>query len=98
MMLAESKMSVNSIAQNFQISRPAISKHLKVLQKINLVIPEQDGRERYYRLNAEPLKEVREWLMFYDKFWNRKLKQLRTYLEEKDGSYTKKGAAKRTHR
>jgi DNA-binding transcriptional ArsR family regulator len=81
-MLSENKMSVNSIAQNFKISRPAISKHLKILLKTNLVIPSQEGRERYYRLNVEPLKEVRDWLRFYDKFWDKKLKQLKDYLEK----------------
>jgi DNA-binding transcriptional ArsR family regulator len=97
-MLVKNRMSVNSIAQNFRISRPAVSKHLKVLQKTNLVISEQDGRERYYSLNAEPLKEVKKWLMFYDKFWNKKLNQLKHYLEENDGINKKEGAAKRTRR
>ena len=82
LMLTDKKMTVNSIADNFKISRPAISKHLKVLLNTNLVITGQKGRERYYQLNAEPLKEVRDWLKFYDKFWDTKLNSLKNYLEK----------------
>jgi DNA-binding transcriptional ArsR family regulator len=81
-MLSENKMTVNSISKNFDISRPAISKHLKILLNTNLVVPIQKGRERYYQLNVEPLNEVRKWLEFYDKFWDKKLKQLKNYLEK----------------
>lgn len=80
-LLSEKEMTVNSIAHNFKVSRPAISKHLKVLLKTNLVVPKQEGRERYYQINVEPLNEVQEWLRFYDKFWDKKLKQLKNYLE-----------------
>lgn len=82
LMLAKKDMSVNSIAEKFNVSRPAISKHLKVLLKTNLVAHEQQGRERFYRLNAEPLKEVRNWLKYYDKFWDEKLHKLKKYLED----------------
>jgi DNA-binding transcriptional ArsR family regulator len=81
MMLSESKMTVNSISENFNISRPAISKHLKILLKTNLVVPAQKGRERYYRINVEPLNEVKKWLDYYDKFWDKKLNLLKNYLE-----------------
>lgn len=97
-MLTANRMTVNSIAQNFSISRPAISKHLRILQKINLVVPVKDGRSRYYSLNVEPLNEVKRWLMFYDKFWDKKLNQLKNYLEEKDGGHTEKGNHKRSRR
>ncbi len=80
-MLSNNEMTVNSIAEKFKISRPAISKHLKVLLKTNLVIPKQEGRERYYYLNVEPLNEVREWMQFYNKFWDKKLNSLKNYLE-----------------
>lgn len=82
LMLSDSEMTVNNISDKFHISRPAISKHLKVLLNTNLVIPKKEGRERYYRLNVEPLNEVREWLRIYDKFWDKKLKQLKNYLEK----------------
>ena len=81
MMLSEKQLTVNAISEKFKISRPAISKHLKVLLNTKLVIPNQKGRERYYRLNVEPLNEVRKWIEFYDKFWDKKLQQLKNYLE-----------------
>lgn len=81
MMLSEKQLTVNAISEKFTISRPAISKHLKVLLNTKLVIPNQKGRERYYRLNVEPLNEVRKWMDFYDKFWDKKLQQLKNYLE-----------------
>jgi len=81
LMLSNKKMTVNSIADNFKISRPAISKHLKVLLNTNLVTTGQKGRERYYQLNVEPLNEVKDWLKFYDKFWDDKLNSLKNYLE-----------------
>jgi len=83
LMLTVKTMTVNSIAKNFNISRPAISKHLKVLLKTNLVVTGQKGRERYYQLNVEPMNEVRNWLKFYDKFWDTKLNSLKNYLEGK---------------
>lgn len=82
MMLLDDKLTVNAISGKFNISRPAISKHLKVLLKTNLVVPLQKGRERYYRLNVEPLNEVRKWLEFYDKFWDKKLHQLKNFVEK----------------
>ncbi len=81
LMLSENKMTVNAISQKFKISRPAISKHLKVLLKTQLVVPLPKGRERHYQLNVEPLNEVRDWLEFYDKFWNKKLKSLKNFVE-----------------
>lgn len=82
MMLADRELSVSTIAEEFRFSRPAVSKHLKVLLKTNLVSSRQEGRERYYNINVEPLNEVREWMKFYDKFWDKKLNSLKNYLEK----------------
>ena len=81
MMLVGENMTVNSIAEKFNISRPAISKHLKILLNTSLVIPLQKGRERYYQINVEPLNEVKQWLEFYDKFWDEKLHLLKNLVE-----------------
>ena len=83
MMLADKELTVNSISEKFKFSRPAVSKHLKILLKTNLVAPRWEGRERYYRLNVEPLNEVKDWLQFYDKFWNKKLQALKNLVENK---------------
>ena len=82
MMLSNNTLSVNSIAVKFKISRPAISKHLKILVNTKLVTRGRRGRERHYKINVEPLNEVRDWLNFYDKFWDKKLNQLKNYMEE----------------
>ena len=84
MMLAADKMTVNSIADKFNISRPAVSKHLKILLNTNLVQPSKKGRERYYQINVEPLNEVKNWLEFYDRFWDEKLHLLKNLVENND--------------
>lgn len=81
-MLTEEDMNVNSIAGKFKVSRPAISKHLRILTRSKLVKPKRRGRQRYYSLSVEPLNEVSRWLKFYDKFWNEKLDLLKTYVEK----------------
>lgn len=83
-MLTEKEMRVNDIAGHFKFSRPAVSKHLRILQESNLVIPRRDGRERYYRVNAKPLKEVNKWLEYFDKFWDKKLNTLKNFIEKKE--------------
>ena len=82
LMLSYKELSVSSIAEEFRFSRPAVSKHLKVLLKTNLVKSRREGRERYYNINVEPLNEVKDWLKFYDKFWDKKLNSLKNYLEK----------------
>jgi DNA-binding transcriptional ArsR family regulator len=82
-MLSEKDMNVNSIAGKFNVSRPAISKHLRILTRSKLVKPKQKGRERFYSLNAAPLNGVKSWLKFYEKFWNEKLDLLKSYVEKK---------------
>lgn len=82
-MLTEREMHVNDIAGHFKFSRPAVSKHLRILQSTNLVVPRKEGRERYYRVNAKPLKEVNKWLEYFEKFWDSKLLSLKNYIEKK---------------
>lgn len=81
MMLTEKEMHVNNIASNFKFSRPAVSKHLRILEDSKLVKARKEGRERYYRLNPEPLNEVYKWLEYYNKFWDDKLNSLKNFVE-----------------
>lgn len=81
-MLIEKEMHVTEIAGHFKFSRPAVSKHLRILQESKLVIPRREGRERYYRVNAKPLKEVNKWLEYFDKFWDDKLHSLKNFIEK----------------
>lgn len=69
--------SVNELAEPFHMTQPAISQHLRVLRHAGLVRPQQIGRQRVYRLNAKPLRQVRNWAAHYERFWQKKLNQSR---------------------
>lgn len=73
---------VNALAEDFRQSRPAISKHLRVLREARLVSETRAGRERVYRLHPAPLQQVAGWLESYRTFWQTNLTQLKRYLEE----------------
>ena len=79
--LAGGDFSVAELSEPFQISAPAISKHLRVLERAGLVSQHRDGRQRRCHLLAEPLHEVAEWVETYRQFWGRQLDQLSDYLE-----------------
>jgi DNA-binding transcriptional ArsR family regulator len=69
------------IARAFPVSRPAISKHLRLLRRAHLVEERREGRHRLYRLNPEPLKSVDVWLEQYRVFWQTSLANLKTFVE-----------------
>jgi DNA-binding MarR family transcriptional regulator len=69
------------IARAFPVSRPAISKHLRLLRQAHLVEERREGRQRVYRLNPEPLKAVDSWLEHYRAFWHANLSRLKTFVE-----------------
>ena len=75
--------NAGSLAADFRQSRPAISKHLKVLRESKLVAEEREGRERVYQLRPVPLQRVAGWLEGYRFFWQSSLTNLKRYLEEK---------------
>ncbi len=81
-MLAGDKMSINSIAEQFDISRPAISKHIKVLHQAGFITFEEKGRERFCILRREGFDEVKEWINFFDNFWKERLSNLEKFLEK----------------
>jgi DNA-binding transcriptional ArsR family regulator len=70
------------VAENFDVSRPAISKHIRILTECGLVIINQQGRERYCSANLGKLKEVSDWAIQYRQFWNKKLDALEQFLEK----------------
>jgi DNA-binding transcriptional ArsR family regulator len=69
------------IARAFPVSRPAISKHLKILRRAHLVEERREGRHRMYQLNPEPLKAVDSWLEHYRSFWSASLTNLKSFVE-----------------
>lgn len=76
------RCTVNEIAANFRTSRPAISKHLRLLRSVGLVITRRDGTARICELNARPLRAVNDWLQDYEAFWRESLGNLKRYVEE----------------
>jgi DNA-binding transcriptional ArsR family regulator len=74
--------AVNSLAADFDQSRPAISKHLRVLREARLVSEEKLGRERFYKLEPVPLQTVSGWIEGYRAFWQNNLDRLKRYLED----------------
>lgn len=81
-LLAHRSMNLNAVAENFDISRPAISKHIKILTECGLIVIRQEGRDRYCEARLKKLNEVAEWVEQYRSFWNKKLDSLESYLEE----------------
>lgn len=78
--LAKERMNLNAVAENFDISRPAISKHIKILTECGLVVIRQEGRERFCEARLEKLNEVNSWVVQYRKFWDKKFDSLESYL------------------
>jgi DNA-binding transcriptional ArsR family regulator len=82
-LLAEADRSVNTIAGHFQMSRPAVSQHLRVLLDAGLVTEQRHGRERRYHLIPERLSPVRDWLARYERFWDDRLQRLQKHLTKR---------------
>ena len=75
-MIAMQAMTPNAIAEHFDTTRQAVSKHLRILTECELVTQEQKGREIYYRLEIDKMKEIDEWLEQYRKIWETRFEQL----------------------
>jgi len=94
--LANGEASVTELAQPFDMSLPAVSKHLKVLEHAGLIQRGREAQWRPCRLEAEPMRQASEWLERYAKFWSDSLDRLAAFVEEDTGSEKRK--AKRTKR
>ena len=81
-LLANQKLTVNAVAEHFSISRPAVSRHIKILKECGLVVVRQQGRERYCEVRLDKLNEVSDWVEKYQKVWERRLDRLDEYLIE----------------
>ena len=79
-LIALQAMTPNAIADNFKTSRQSISKHLRILTECDLVKPEQEGREIYYSLQVNKMKEIDKWIEQFRKIWETRFKQLDTVL------------------
>jgi DNA-binding transcriptional ArsR family regulator len=81
-LLAQGEEPVNSLAERFAMSRPAISQHLAILLKTRLVRARREGRERLYQLQAKPLEQIYDWVALYERFWREKLSALGEHLRK----------------
>jgi len=96
--LASGEASVTELAAPFAMSQPAISKHLKVLERAGLVSRGQDAQRRPRRLEPKPLAEATEWLERYRRFWEGNFKRLDALLDELKTKQKKRGPTKRSRR
>lgn len=81
-MLAQEPRTINAIVRNFDVSRPAVAKHLKILHEGGLIEVRQQGRERINTLRPETLKTASDWMAHFDHFWDDKLAKLKKAIEE----------------
>ena len=82
-LLTGAERSVGDIAAHFEMSRPAVSQHLRVLLDAGLVTEQRHGRERRYRLVSERLGPVRDWIALYERFWDDRLQRLQRQLSKR---------------
>lgn len=80
-LLAEKEMPVTVISSHFPMTRTAVSKHLRILSEAGLVYEHKVGRETRYKLRPEGLKELKQWLSYYERFWESKLSTLKSFVE-----------------
>lgn len=81
-LLRDGPRPVGELAANFDLGRPAVSEHLQVLRKAGLVREEPRGQRRYYHLEPLPLADVEEWLHPFERYWRRRMRDLREVLDE----------------
>ncbi len=84
MKLANGPASVGTLAEPFEMSRPAISKHLRVLERAGLVRRTRDGRISRCQLDARPMKGAADWVEWYRKYWEQQLDQLASYFDKQN--------------
>jgi DNA-binding transcriptional ArsR family regulator len=80
-LVRDAELPAGELAAQFPVSRPAVSRHLRVLRETGLVTERRVGKQRLYRANLEPLAELRDWL---DDYWAGRLRSLRTLAEKED--------------
>ena len=83
MLLSKDSLTINNLADNFDMSRPAVSKHIKILHNAGFISIHDIGRERYCTLKKDGFEELQAWISYFDKFWTSKLKKLETLLNKK---------------
>lgn len=94
-LLAARRLTLNGVAEKFAISRPAVSRHMRILAECGLVEMERKGRERYCSVRLRKLNEVSRWVKQYRRFWEEKLDALEVYLNRMDAADQTKSRKRR---
>ena len=82
-LLSKDSMTINALADNFDMSRPAVSKHIKIMYNAGFISITDIGRERHCLLKQDGFNELQDFINYFDKFWTNKLKRLETILNNK---------------
>jgi DNA-binding transcriptional ArsR family regulator len=82
-LLSKDTMTINALAENFDMSRPAVSKHIKIMHNAGFISIKDIGRERYCTLKQDGFNELQQFIDYFDKFWLNKLKKLEALLNNK---------------
>jgi DNA-binding transcriptional ArsR family regulator len=90
-LLASQKLTINDVAEHFPISRPAISRHIKILTQCGLVVVHAHGRERYCEVRLDKLDEVSAWVKQSQQLWEQRFDRLDEYLSELQNKEKKRG-------
>lgn len=93
-LVARESLNLNAVAERFNVSRPAISKHIKILSECGLVKIRVIGRDHFCEAQLEKLGEVNDWVAQYKQFWDQKLDSLEAYLQELQSKKDKNGDEK----
>ena len=82
-LLSKNSLTINSLAENFDMSRPAVSKHIKILHNAGFLAIQDIGRERHCILKQDGFNALQQWINYFDKFWLSKLEKLQSILNNK---------------
>jgi len=97
-LVANNSLNLNAVAEQFEISRPAISRHIKILTECGLIIIRQEGRERFCDANLNALAEVSHWVAPYRRFWTKKFDALENFLGREQATTTNIKSPKKSKR
>ncbi|MGX5817718.1 ArsR/SmtB family transcription factor [Chitinophaga lutea] len=84
MLLSKERMTINELAENFDMSRPAVSKHVKILHEAGFISIEDEGRSRFCTIRQDGFRELQEWISYFDRFWQQKMENLGALMEKRE--------------
>ena len=87
LMLRDGEMGASDLARPFDTTQSAISQHLAILRRAGLVQYRREGRRRYYRVRPWPLRDVADWVAFFERFWDKKFEALSDYLQRRPSQW-----------